>query len=102
MKITFEQPKEMVLTPEKVIVRPKRSKLVSEIKIVSMTDFPVQKKVIVNTIELGKIELWTGDEYDQIGQWTDNDVKEAIISKFLVTENENADEEGEVLGDDVN
>jgi hypothetical protein len=79
MKITFEEPKEITLTSEKVILKPKKTKLVSEIKIVSMTDFPLTKKVIVNTIELGRITLWEGDAYDEIGQWTDSDVNARIL-----------------------
>ena len=81
MKIQLTTPKEFVIVPEKII--PSKTKTINEIEIVSMIDLPEQKKVIINTIELGPLELCTGDEYTQIGQWTDNDVENAILQKYI-------------------
>lgn len=61
----------------------------SEFEIVGQNDLPVLKKVIVTIrIETGKepiireYSLWEGDRYDEIGQWTDDDVI-AELKKIL-------------------
>jgi hypothetical protein len=83
MKIQLNLPKDITLAPEKTVVTPARTKTISEVKIISMVDFPDQRRVLVNTLELGPLEIWTGDDYTEAGQWTDNDVKEAILAKYI-------------------
>lgn len=67
MEITFDTPKEMVVTPEV-----KNS--FTSITITSITDRPSRKLVTANALEGFSIILWKGAEYDAIGQWTDADV----------------------------
>lgn len=67
MKITLDYEK-------KVIVKPEESKLIKEITINQIIDSNFLKKVIANTKEAGSILLWSGPDYDNIGQWTDTDV----------------------------
>ena len=68
MKITFETPKDVVLVKE-------LKQSVNEITINEITDNPSRKEVRVFTKEMGVIVLWTGNDYDAIGQWTDTDVE---------------------------
>jgi hypothetical protein len=71
MKIILSKPTEIVTTAEV-------KKTISEINILSMNDLPNKKEVKVFTKEKGVVLLWSGDEYDQAGQWTDDDVKSRI------------------------
>jgi hypothetical protein len=59
------------------------------IKLTSLTllkyeDNPSAKTVKAYTVENGSIVLWSGDEYDSIGQWTDIDAQNRI--KQLLTQ----------------
>tara|TARA_R110000782_G_scaffold85989_1_gene167008 strand:- start:40 stop:270 length:231 start_codon:yes stop_codon:yes gene_type:complete len=67
MKVTFAQPK-------KIIVVPERTKTISEVEILEITDSPQRKTITVNTDTIGMIVLWEGAEYDAIGQWTTTDI----------------------------
>ena len=67
MKVTFAQPK-------KIIVVPERTKTISEVEILEITDSPQRKTITVNTDAIGMIVLWEGAEYDAIGQWTTTDI----------------------------
>jgi hypothetical protein len=73
MKIEFDTPKEIVLVKE-------IKKEVSEVTIREMRDLPEQKRVEAITDLLGIVVLWQGEEYDAIGQWTDQDVINKIKS----------------------
>jgi len=73
MKIEFDTPKEIVLVRE-------IKKEVSEVTIREMRDLPEQKRVEAITDLLGIVVLWQGEEYDAIGQWTDQDVINKIKS----------------------
>jgi hypothetical protein len=81
MKIQFTSETEITIAqaqtvtiPEKIIDVPARTKIVTSITIKSMIDDPIKKQVMVKTAELGNFILWQDDQYDQIGQWTDQDV----------------------------
>lgn len=67
MKLTFDTPKNIVIIPEIV-------NQFNEIIIEEMIDRPSEKRVRVRLQRLGEITLWEGEEYDNIGQWTDQDV----------------------------
>lgn len=67
MKITFDSPKDITVVQE-------MKKTFESLTIYSLQDFPDQKLVHANTIEMGVIVLWKDAEYDAIGQWTDTDV----------------------------
>ena len=67
MKIEFTTEKRIVTKPEEV-------KLIKEVTINQIIDSNFLKKVIANTKEAGSILLWSGSDYDAIGQWTDTDV----------------------------
>ena len=73
MKIILDTQKELVLVKEVKTT-------ISEITIIELKDSPNLKKVEAITYELGIIVLWQGEEYDAIGQWTDQDVINKIKS----------------------
>ena len=66
-----------------IVTRPAETKKLSSVTITRMIDMPTAKVVKVATLELGDLILWTGDEYDAIGQWTDADVQ-ARIKALLI------------------
>ena len=61
------------------IVRPAESVTLSVFTVTRMIDIPGEKKVFVNTREIGELLLWEGTGYDAIGQWTNLDVETRII-----------------------
>lgn len=64
IKLTTELKKEEAATTTK------------ELTVIRMTDSPHLRKVTAVCKEtLEPIVLWSGDEYDNIGQWTDDDVE---------------------------
>lgn len=67
MKVVFETEKEIT------VVSP-RTKKFTELVVNSLTDSPSEKKVNANIRGVGNVTLWSGAEYDAIGQWTDTDV----------------------------
>lgn len=73
MKIILDAQKEIVIVKEV-------KKTINEITISQVTDLPQYKRVDAYTDELGIITLWQGEEYDAIGQWTDQDVINKIKS----------------------
>jgi hypothetical protein len=77
--LTNQNQKTIALGSEKTIVTvPQQTKTISSVTIRTMIDFPGEKKVVVRTLELGEITLWQGEEYDEVGQWTDADVENKI------------------------
>jgi predicted ATP-grasp superfamily ATP-dependent carboligase len=76
MEITFQ-------TPKRLVIRPEESFSASTITISQMIDFPNQRKVMIVISEINhSITLWEGEEYDNIGQWTDQDVINKINELF--------------------
>lgn len=71
MKILFNSEKTFV-------TRPEESKKTKSVTIDQIMDNYRQKKIFAMTKELGMINLWSGAEYDAIGQWTDADVENRI------------------------
>lgn len=69
---------EINFNPTDVVVVTEQTKTLSQITILQMVDMPSSKEVRVMTRELGPITLWSGAEYDAIGQWTDTDVENRI------------------------
>lgn len=74
MEIIITNPIELVIVKEV-------KQNVSKITIMSIIDIPTMKIVRADILELGSIDLWNKEEYDAIGQWTDQDVIARI--KFL-------------------
>lgn len=68
MNITLNNPKIIVLEPEKTLT-------LTQIVVTRLVDLPAQKQVraFIEGIQ-GPIMLWEGDDYTNIGQWTDTDV----------------------------
>jgi hypothetical protein len=65
--------------PKTVVLREADVKTFNTITISRMIDIPKQKIVRVFIEELDNpILLWEGEEYDNIGQWTDEDVIEKL------------------------
>lgn len=73
MKITLDTQKDLVIVKEV-------KKVITEITILELRDMPETKTVQAVTVEMGIITLWQGEEYDAIGQWTDQDVINKIKS----------------------
>lgn len=67
MKIEFQNPVTYTVIQENKIT-------LTEVNVLKMMDLPKDKMVIVMTREAGDHVLWKDEEYDQIGQWTDQDV----------------------------
>ena len=67
MKITFDTPKSITVIPE-------QKKEFKEIQVIQTTDNSNSKEVFCILKEIGKVILWKDQAYDQIGNWTDNDV----------------------------
>lgn len=73
MKIVLDTQKDLVIVREV-------KKTITEITILELRDIPETKTVQAVTVEMGIITLWQGEEYDAIGQWTDQDVINKIKS----------------------
>ena len=71
MQIIFDNPKDVITVPESKIT-------LTEITVNELFDSPSRKVVYATTQELGLIILWSGNEYDAIGQWTDQNVIDRI------------------------
>ena len=71
-------PSGTTVIPQRVITIPEKKKTINSITVLSMTDEPNIKKVSIKTLEIGLITLWEGEAYDEIGQWTDQDVIDRI------------------------
>lgn len=69
-------------TPYTEIVVPEVSKYVDSVSVINMVDNPVNRTIHVNTDTKGRVLLWSGDEYDAIGQWTDQDVLNKLNELF--------------------
>lgn len=76
MKINFN-------TTKTITTRPVEIQQLSSITIERIVDDPNNKIVLVFIKELyDPITLWCGNDYDNIGQWTDNDVINKLNSLF--------------------
>jgi hypothetical protein len=64
------------LSKEKeIVIRPAEIKRMTTLTVERVVDMPSEKKVFAFIVELmDRVELWSGDSYDEIGQWTDTDV----------------------------
>jgi hypothetical protein len=80
-RATIQDGLKINLGQEKVLKTiPARNITANEIEIKYIVDFYDQKKVVAYTNSiLGEIVLWEGDNYTQIGQWTDQDVQNRIF-----------------------
>lgn len=62
-------------TPITKVIQPQITKTITTLTINHINDYPELKCVKCFIKELNSpITLWEGDEYDEIGQWTDTDV----------------------------
>lgn len=76
MKIILSSPHEEIIVPE-------QKKTITELTIQRMVDLPNEKIVRVFIEELIEpVILWSGDDYDEIGQWTDADVEARLVELF--------------------
>lgn len=76
MKITLQEPKEITLIEKKV-------KTITTLTIDRVVDLSSQKLVRCFIEELNEpITLWKDEEYDEIGQWTDEDVEMRLKELF--------------------
>lgn len=66
----------------KVVRQPEVSVNINELTLLSTNDNPINKLVSAHIKEIGTIVLWSGEDYNKIGQWTDNDVKERLLSLY--------------------
>lgn len=76
MEISLPTPKEQVLVQEV-------KKSITKLTIQRMVDLPAKKEVRVFVKELkDPVVLWTGEAYDEVGQWTDADVQAKLLELF--------------------
>ena len=75
MEIIFDAPKE-------ITVREAKKSIIDKIDVLQLVDIPSSKMVLAITREVGRITLWEGDAYDNIGQWTDTDVINRIQQMY--------------------
>jgi hypothetical protein len=61
-------------SPKKVVIFPEVKNSITQITVREMVDSPERKSVYAITNEVGRVLLWSGADYDAIGQWTDQDV----------------------------
>jgi hypothetical protein len=74
MEITFQTSKDIILA---------QTITVTKLTILRLVDIPEEKIVRVFVRELpDPIVLWSGSEYDAIGQWTDSDVETRIQALY--------------------
>jgi hypothetical protein len=64
-----------------IVLEPARIKSTDMIVIREISDNTNDKRVTAFT-NLRDIELWSGDEYDKIGNWTDEDVIARMLELF--------------------
>jgi hypothetical protein len=65
-------------TEKRIVIKPEEAKLIKEVTVNSINDNYTMKRITAITKEAGSILLWSGSEYDAIGQWTDTDVVNRI------------------------
>lgn len=76
MEILLPTPKEQVLVQEV-------KKSITKLTIQRMVDLPAKKEVRVFVKELKEpVVLWSGEAYDEAGQWTDADVEAKLLQLF--------------------
>jgi ABC-type sugar transport system ATPase subunit len=67
MEIIFDQPRNIVIVQQ-------QASTYDRLHVIEMMDYPLQKIVKAVIMEIGEVVLWQEDDYDTIGQWTDQDV----------------------------
>lgn len=76
MKITLNTPKEKIVVQEV-------KKSISTLTVQRIVDLPEKKEVRAFVKELNEpIVVWSGADYDAIGQWTDADISAKITQLF--------------------
>lgn len=74
---------EINLSGDKTInIVPAENVITSKVTIDRLVDLPTEKVVFAVTREIGRIDLWVGEEYDAIGQWTNDDVETRILDLY--------------------
>lgn len=74
---------EINLSGDKTInIVPAENVITSKVTIDRLVDLPTEKVVFAVTREIGRINLWVGEEYDAIGQWTNDDVETRILDLY--------------------
>jgi hypothetical protein len=62
-------------TPKIIVIQQEKTKTIDKITVQRIVDLPEQKLVRVFIKEENNpITLWEGEQYDSVGQWTDDDV----------------------------
>jgi hypothetical protein len=69
--------------PHTVTIQEAKTRTINTLTVNRMVDLPSQKIVRVFIEESPEaITLWEGDAYDNIGQWTDQNVAERLVEIF--------------------
>lgn len=64
-----------------IIMEPARTKTIDTIIIREIVDNPNDKRVVAYS-NVGDIDLWSGGGYDNIGNWTNDDVIERVLNIY--------------------
>lgn len=73
---------EITIPLKEYVIKEAVKKTLSNITIEYVRDYPEKKIISAYTEQLGNIILWSGADYDLIGQWTDTDVINRIKTIF--------------------
>jgi hypothetical protein len=80
IKVILDKPFTRIDIPQRTL--PAVTTTGSSVTVTLMLDDPIKRRVIVRTEEFGTVVLWKDDEYDEIGQWTDQDVISRLNEMF--------------------
>ena len=77
MVLNFAKEKSITVRPAEVVTT-------KQLTVMRMIDLPLQKlvRVVVKELHTGPITLWSGSEYDKMGQWTDTDVQKRLTELY--------------------
>lgn len=64
------------------VVVPQITASFSSLTVLSFNDEPDRKQMYVNTLELGRIFVYTGSAYDDNYNWTKNQVTASIYDRY--------------------
>ena len=53
------------------------------LQVVDLKDISISGEILENIKPHGTIVLWEKEDYDKVGQWTDEDVHNRIIQLFV-------------------
>ena len=78
----MEKSKVKLSNPKTITVREPETLTIDELVIQRIIDSPRRRRVSVMVEHIGDVELWTGDDYDNKGDWTYDDIINELKNKY--------------------